>query len=64
MEIAAAATLAMTMKRAEFQQDLQIMMMKEALQQDIAVLQIVASATQAPAQAAAGGVGQLLDITV
>jgi hypothetical protein len=64
MEIAAAATLAMTMKRAEFQQDLQITMMKQALQQDTAVLQIVAAATQSPAQAAAGGVGQLIDITV
>lgn len=69
MEIAGAAEMAMTMKRAEFAQDVGMKMMKEALQQDAAVLQVVAAATLAPAQAAAalvptGGKGQLLDITV
>lgn len=68
MEIAAAAQLAMTMKRAEFAQDMSILMTKQSLQQDAAVLQIVAAATQPAAQGAAppavSGPGQVLDITV
>lgn len=68
MEIAAAAEMAMTMKRAEFSQDLGMKVMKESLQQDTAVLQIVAAATQAPsanpAVPAPGAVGSLVDITV
>ncbi|MBX9633449.1 MAG: putative motility protein [Magnetospirillum sp.] len=61
MEIAGAAELAMTMKRAEFSQELGIKVMKQSLQQDAAVLQIVAAATQ---PAASPGVGQVLDISV
>lgn len=68
MEIAAAAQMAMAMKRAEFTQDLSIQMMKQSLQQDAGVLQIIAAATQPPAQAssppATSGPGQVLDITV
>lgn len=66
MQIAAAAELAMTMKRAEFAQEQGVKMLKQSLQQDAAVLQIVAAATQPAAAAAAppAGVGQLLDITV
>jgi len=70
MEIAAAATYAMTLKRAEAQQALSIKMMSESLQQDTAALQILAATVQAPQQAASAaaaaastGVGQLLDIT-
>ncbi|MGE5477253.1 MAG: hypothetical protein ACM3Q1_11400 [Bacteroidales bacterium] len=67
MEIAAAAQMAMTMKRAEFTQSLSTEMMKQSLQQDVSVLQIVASATQPPAQASSppptpSGRGQVLDI--
>ena len=66
MEIAAAATYAMTLRRAEFEDKLGVEMMKEALQQDTAALQILAATAQAPvaASAAATGVGQLLDIMV
>lgn len=66
MEIAAVAQMALTMNRAEFSQELSIKALKQSLQQDASVLQIVAAATQAPAAAAAAptGVGQLLDITV
>lgn len=68
MEVAAAAQMAMAMKRAEFSQDLSTKMMKQSLEQDTAVLQIVAAATQPAAQASSpppGGVrGQVLDITV
>lgn len=68
MEIAAAAEMAMAMKRAEFSQNLSTQMVKQSLQQDTAVLQIIAAATQPPAQAAApppvSGPGQVLDITV
>lgn len=68
MEIAAAAQMAMAMKRAEFSQDLSIQMMKQTLQQDVGVLQIIAAATQPAAQGssppATGGPGQVLDITV
>lgn len=67
MEIAATAQMAMTMKRAEIGQDLSILAMKQSLQQDAGVLQIVAAATQPPAQASsppASGPGQVLDITV
>lgn len=63
MEIAAATELALTMKRAEFSQEIGMKMMKQSAQQDAAVLQVVAAATQAPA-AAPGSVGQFLDITV
>jgi hypothetical protein len=68
MEIAAAAQMAMAVKRAESAQTLSIEMMKQSLQQDAAVLQIIAAATQPAAQAPPppplGGRGQLLDITV
>lgn len=66
MEIAAAAEMAMTMKRAEFNQELGTKMMKQSLQQDAAVLQIVAAATQPAATGASppSGVGQVLDISV
>lgn len=66
MEIAGAAELAMTMKRAEFSQDMGIKMLKQSLQQDTAALQIIAAATQPVAQAAAppSGVGLVLDISV
>ncbi len=68
MEIAAAAEMAMTMKRAEFVQNLSTEMMKQSLQQDAAVLQIVAAATQPAAQASSpppvSGAGQVLDITI
>ncbi|HLO77613.1 MAG TPA: hypothetical protein VK196_14240 [Magnetospirillum sp.] len=67
MEIVAAAEMAMTMKRAEFGQNLSTQMMKQSLQQDAAVLQVVAAATQPPAQASSppptSGRGQVLDIT-
>ncbi len=68
MEIAAAAQMAMAMKRAELSQDLSMQMMKQSLQQDVAALQIVAATTQ-PAAAAASpppvsGPGQVLDILV
>lgn len=68
MEIAAAAEMAMTMKRAEFSQNLSLQMMKQSLQQDAAVLQVVAAATQPGVQASSppsvSGPGQVLDITV
>lgn len=68
MEIAAAAEMAMAMKRAEFSQNLSTQMMKQSLQQDAAVLQIVAATTQPAAQASSpppvSGPGQVLDITV
>lgn len=68
MEIAAAAEMAMVMKRAEFGQNLSTQMMKQSLQQDAAVLQIVAAATQpalhAPSPPPVSGPGQVLDITV
>jgi hypothetical protein len=66
MEIAAAAQMAMTMNRAQFNQELSMKALKSSLQQDASVLQIVAAATQPPAAAAApsGGVGQFLDIKV
>lgn len=66
MEIAAAAVMAMTVNRAEFNQELSMKMLKSSLQQDASVLQILAAATQAPAAAAAApaGVGQVLDISV
>ncbi len=67
MEIAGAAEMAMAMKRAEFSQSLSMKMMKESLQQDAAVLQVVAAATQAPSPTPSvpvGGVGSVLDITV
>lgn len=67
MEIAGAAKMAMTMKQAEFNQNLSIQMMKQTLQQDLGVLQIIAAATQPAAQAssppATSGPGQVLDIT-
>ena len=68
MEIAAAAEMAMTVKRAEFVQSLSVQMTKQALAQDAAVLQVVAAATQPGVQAASqppvSGPGQVLDITV
>lgn len=67
MEIAAATQMAMTMKRAEIGQDLSILAMKQSLQQDAGVLQIIAAAAQPPAQPSplpASGPGQVLDITV
>ncbi|MBC7907781.1 MAG: hypothetical protein H7Y60_13700 [Rhodospirillaceae bacterium] len=64
MEIAAAAEFAMTVNRAQFSQELGVKALKQSLQQDAAALQIAVAATQAPAAASSGGVGQLLDITV
>ncbi|MCR6631248.1 MAG: hypothetical protein NVV74_15030 [Magnetospirillum sp.] len=68
MEIAAAAEMAMAVNRAEFVQNLSIQMAKQTLQQDAAVLQIVAAATQPAAQASSpppvSGPGQVLNITV
>lgn len=69
MEVAAAAQLAMTMKRAELSQALSTEMLKQSLQQDVGALQIIAAATQPAAQAASppttpNGRGLVLDIMV
>lgn len=69
MEIAAAAQMAMTMKRSELSQALTTEMLKQSLQQDVGALQILAAATQPPAQASSpaatpSGRGQVLDIIV
>lgn len=67
MEIAAAAEMAMTNKRAEYVQSLAMQATKQSLQQDTAVLQIVAAATQPAATGSSppptSGPGQVLDIT-
>lgn len=67
MEIAGAAEMAMVMKRSEYAQDLNMQMMKQSLQQDASVLQIVAAASQPPSPnpvlpAPPMGVGTQLDI--
>lgn len=68
MEIAAAAQMAMTNNRAEYQQNVAMQVMKQSLQQDTASLQIIAAALQPGAQASSppptSGPGQVLDITV
>ncbi|HTH15356.1 MAG TPA: hypothetical protein VL974_01780 [Magnetospirillum sp.] len=67
MEVAALAQMFLTLKRAEAGQNASMQAMKTSLQQDTAVLQIVAAATAPTAQAALpapsdSGKGLVVDI--